>query len=285
MDRTLILVKPDAFARNLTGEIIARFERKGLRLAALKLDDHQPRAGAGALRRARRAPVLRRARRLHHQRPAGRDGARGPRGRRRRPPGDRRDEPARGRHRLDPRRLRARGRLEHGARLGLERVGRARGRPVLPRARPDRRRARGCSGAARPMQPFAWTAARPPDPRLGEPAADGDPHAARRRARGAGDGRAGAGAGRAVRARGRERAAQGGGRRRGARARRGRGRRRPRLRHRRRPRRPGLRQAGRRARRRGRSSATCRAARTTSSARWRSPRPAARSWSAPTARS
>ena len=30
MDRTLILVKPDAFARNLTGEIIARFERKGL---------------------------------------------------------------------------------------------------------------------------------------------------------------------------------------------------------------------------------------------------------------
>ena len=37
-ERTLILVKPDAFARNLTGEIIARFERKGLRLAALKLE-------------------------------------------------------------------------------------------------------------------------------------------------------------------------------------------------------------------------------------------------------
>ena len=36
MERTLILVKPDAFARNLTGEIIARFERKGLRLAALQ---------------------------------------------------------------------------------------------------------------------------------------------------------------------------------------------------------------------------------------------------------
>lgn len=34
--RTLILVKPDAFARGLTGEIIARFERKGLRIAALK---------------------------------------------------------------------------------------------------------------------------------------------------------------------------------------------------------------------------------------------------------
>ena len=37
MDRTLILIKPDAFARNLTGEIVARFERKGLRIAALKL--------------------------------------------------------------------------------------------------------------------------------------------------------------------------------------------------------------------------------------------------------
>ena len=36
MDRTLILVKPDAFARGLTGEIIARFERKGLKIVALQ---------------------------------------------------------------------------------------------------------------------------------------------------------------------------------------------------------------------------------------------------------
>jgi nucleoside-diphosphate kinase len=36
MDRTLILVKPDAFLRGLTGEVIARFERKGLVIAALK---------------------------------------------------------------------------------------------------------------------------------------------------------------------------------------------------------------------------------------------------------
>ena len=36
MERTLILVKPDAFARNLSGEIVARFERKGLRLLALQ---------------------------------------------------------------------------------------------------------------------------------------------------------------------------------------------------------------------------------------------------------
>jgi nucleoside-diphosphate kinase len=37
VERTLILVKPDAFARNLNGEIIARFERKGLRLVALQM--------------------------------------------------------------------------------------------------------------------------------------------------------------------------------------------------------------------------------------------------------
>ena len=37
MERTLILVKPDAFARNLTGKIVSRFERKGLSLVALQL--------------------------------------------------------------------------------------------------------------------------------------------------------------------------------------------------------------------------------------------------------
>jgi nucleoside-diphosphate kinase len=36
MDRTLILVKPDAFERSLSGEIIARFERKGLKIVALR---------------------------------------------------------------------------------------------------------------------------------------------------------------------------------------------------------------------------------------------------------
>ncbi|MGZ5386478.1 MAG: nucleoside-diphosphate kinase [Solirubrobacterales bacterium] len=35
-ERTLILVKPDAFERRLTGEVISRFERKGLSLVALK---------------------------------------------------------------------------------------------------------------------------------------------------------------------------------------------------------------------------------------------------------
>src|SRR5438552_6799129 len=37
MQQTLILLKPDAVQRRLVGESTARFERKGLRLAALKL--------------------------------------------------------------------------------------------------------------------------------------------------------------------------------------------------------------------------------------------------------
>jgi nucleoside-diphosphate kinase len=35
--QTLVIVKPDAVQRALTGAILSRFERKGLRLAALKL--------------------------------------------------------------------------------------------------------------------------------------------------------------------------------------------------------------------------------------------------------
>src|SRR5438128_1939914 len=37
MQKTLILLKPDCVHRRLVGEVIQRFERKGLRLAALKL--------------------------------------------------------------------------------------------------------------------------------------------------------------------------------------------------------------------------------------------------------
>jgi nucleoside-diphosphate kinase len=38
LSRTLILVKPDAFERGLTGEVLTRFEHKGLRPVALKLE-------------------------------------------------------------------------------------------------------------------------------------------------------------------------------------------------------------------------------------------------------
>jgi nucleoside-diphosphate kinase len=37
MERTLILAKPDAYARSLSGEVLARFERKGLRPVALRV--------------------------------------------------------------------------------------------------------------------------------------------------------------------------------------------------------------------------------------------------------
>ena len=37
MERTLVIIKPDAVQRGLIGEIITRFEQRGLRIAALKL--------------------------------------------------------------------------------------------------------------------------------------------------------------------------------------------------------------------------------------------------------
>ena len=36
MDRTFVICKPDAVERGLVGEIVARFERKGLRIIALE---------------------------------------------------------------------------------------------------------------------------------------------------------------------------------------------------------------------------------------------------------
>ena len=37
MDRTFVICKPDAVERGLVGEIVSRFERKGLRVVALEL--------------------------------------------------------------------------------------------------------------------------------------------------------------------------------------------------------------------------------------------------------
>jgi nucleoside-diphosphate kinase len=37
MERTLIIIKPDAVQRGLIGRIVTRFERRGLRIAAMKL--------------------------------------------------------------------------------------------------------------------------------------------------------------------------------------------------------------------------------------------------------
>ena len=60
MSRTLILIKPDAFERRLTGEILARFERKGLRIAALKLmqvDRDSPSSTTASTRASRSSPT------------------------------------------------------------------------------------------------------------------------------------------------------------------------------------------------------------------------------------
>lgn len=37
LERTLLLIKPDGVRRGVVGEIVARFERKGLKLLAMKL--------------------------------------------------------------------------------------------------------------------------------------------------------------------------------------------------------------------------------------------------------
>jgi nucleoside-diphosphate kinase len=37
MERTLILIKPDALARGLAGEVLSRFEKKGLKIAGIKM--------------------------------------------------------------------------------------------------------------------------------------------------------------------------------------------------------------------------------------------------------
>ena len=42
MERTLVIIKPDAVNRSLVGEVIKRFENKGLKLVGLKMKHLQP---------------------------------------------------------------------------------------------------------------------------------------------------------------------------------------------------------------------------------------------------
>ncbi len=134
MERTLILVKPDAFARQLSGEIIARFERKGLRLVALQLmtmsremaaqhyAEHEGKPFFGELVEfITSGPLVAMVLEGEEAIAAARQviGA---------------TNPLAGQPRLDPRRLRDPGRPEHGPRLRRPRVGGARGGPVLPRS-------------------------------------------------------------------------------------------------------------------------------------------------------
>jgi nucleoside-diphosphate kinase len=46
MERTLVIIKPDGVQRGLVGPILARFERRGLRFAAMKLMQISPELAA-----------------------------------------------------------------------------------------------------------------------------------------------------------------------------------------------------------------------------------------------
>ena len=46
MERTLVIIKPDAVQRGLIGPILTRFERRGLRFAAMKLIQISPELAA-----------------------------------------------------------------------------------------------------------------------------------------------------------------------------------------------------------------------------------------------
>ena len=101
VERTLVLIKPDAVARGLAGEILARFEARGLALRGGRLLTVSRELARGALRRAQGEAVLRRARRVHHLVADAGAGARGRRGDRGRPLDD-------GRRRIRPTRRRGR---------------------------------------------------------------------------------------------------------------------------------------------------------------------------------
>src|SRR5438552_10949248 len=47
VERTLTIIKPDAVAKNVTGQIIARFEQAGLKVLAAKLVHLSPAQAAG----------------------------------------------------------------------------------------------------------------------------------------------------------------------------------------------------------------------------------------------
>ena len=89
--RTLILIKPDAFERGLTGEILARFERKGLRIADLRLIEATVEIANVHYEEHVEKPFFGELVEFITGGAAGRRDPRGPRGGRGRATGDRRD--------------------------------------------------------------------------------------------------------------------------------------------------------------------------------------------------
>ena len=144
MERTLIIVKPDAVQRGLTGAIITRFEARGLKIIGLKLmqvdralaekhyDVHRERPFfAGLVEYIISAPVVVMAL-------EGTDAiSRGARD-------NRRDDARRSGARQHPRRLRSRDRAESGARIGQRRERRDRGGELFQRGRALRRLVARC---------------------------------------------------------------------------------------------------------------------------------------------
>jgi len=58
VERTLIIIKPDSVQRHLVGEIIRRFEKKGLKLVAAKFLQLSEKASWSTLRSSSRKSIL-----------------------------------------------------------------------------------------------------------------------------------------------------------------------------------------------------------------------------------
>ena len=59
MERTLVIVKPDGVQRGLVGEIVGRFERRGMKIVAMKMLQVSKEPGRAALRGAQGQVLLR----------------------------------------------------------------------------------------------------------------------------------------------------------------------------------------------------------------------------------
>jgi len=66
LERTLVIVKPDGVQRGLTGEVITRLERRGLKIVALKMLSMPQDSGGASLCHPPGKTVLRGADPLHH---------------------------------------------------------------------------------------------------------------------------------------------------------------------------------------------------------------------------
>ena len=133
IERTLSIIKPDGLEKGIIGKIIARFEEKGLKPVAIRLQQlsQQEAEGFYAVHKAR--PFFKDLVTLHDLRPGGADGARGRERRREEPRDHGRHQPGQRRPGHHPQGLRHQHRQEHGPRLGQPGEREDRDRVLLPR--------------------------------------------------------------------------------------------------------------------------------------------------------